>query len=234
MIYVWFDALANYITALDYADEGPRYRRYWIDNPRRVHVIGKGILRFHAVYWPAFLLSAGVPLPTTILVHGYLTVEGQKISKSLGNTIDPLALVAGLRPGRAALLPAAPHAGCRRQRLLSRPAGTRVQQRAGRPTGQPAQPHGEHGGEVLRRDRARSRDVWTRLRSGWPNWATALRARVRAAVERLALHEAVAAIWELIGAANKYVVEVRPGRWRRRARPVTARPARGWRPRSTP
>jgi len=90
VIYVWFDALANYITVLDYADEGARYRRYWIENPRRVHVIGKGILRFHAVFWPAFLLSAGVPLPTTILAHGYLTVEGQKISKSLGNAVDPV------------------------------------------------------------------------------------------------------------------------------------------------
>ena len=90
VIYVWFDALANYITVLDYADEGALYRRYWIENSRRVHVIGKGILRFHAVFWPAFLLSAGVLLPSTILVHGYLTVEGQKISKSLGNTVDPV------------------------------------------------------------------------------------------------------------------------------------------------
>jgi len=91
-MYVWFDALGNYITALGYADDAPLYQRYWLDNPHRVHVIGKGIIRFHAVYWPAMLLSARVPLPTTIFVHGYVTIEGGKISKSLGNVIDPVEL----------------------------------------------------------------------------------------------------------------------------------------------
>jgi methionyl-tRNA synthetase len=93
IMYVWWDALINYITALDYAECGERYRRYWLENPQRVHVIGKGILRFHAVYWPAMLLSAGEPLPTTIYVHEYLTVEGQRISKSSGLMVDPVALV---------------------------------------------------------------------------------------------------------------------------------------------
>jgi methionyl-tRNA synthetase len=93
VVYVWFDALTNYITALGYAGDCDLYRRYWVENPNRVHVIGKGILRFHAVYWPAMLLSAGEPLPTTIFVHGYLTSGGQKISKSLGNVVDPVALV---------------------------------------------------------------------------------------------------------------------------------------------
>lgn len=93
VMYVWFDALANYITALGYADDGPLFRRYWLENPHRVHVIGKGIVRFHAVYWPAMLLSAGLPLPETIFVHGYLTIGGQKISKSLGNVVSPVDLV---------------------------------------------------------------------------------------------------------------------------------------------
>src|SRR3990172_1201454 len=102
VIYVWFDALSNYINALGYADDGEKFKKYWLENPNRTHVIGKGILRFHAVgkgiirfhavYWPAMLLSAGIPLPTEIFVHGYLTVDGQKISKSLGNVIDPFAL----------------------------------------------------------------------------------------------------------------------------------------------
>jgi len=90
VMYVWVDALANYITALDYAADGERFQHYWQDAPDRVHVIGKGILRFHAVYWPAMLLSAGLPLPTHIIVHGYFTVGGQKMSKSLGNVIDPV------------------------------------------------------------------------------------------------------------------------------------------------
>ncbi len=100
VMYVWFDALGNYITALDYdgrsaPSEAPSaYQTFWVDAGEQIHVIGKGILRFHAVYWPAMLLSAGVPLPTTIFVHGYLTVEGQKMGKSLGNAIDPAAVIA--------------------------------------------------------------------------------------------------------------------------------------------
>ena len=90
VIYVWFDALDNYITALGYADEGPLYQRYWAENQQRVHVIGKGILRFHTIYWPAMLLSAGVLPPSQVFVHGYVTIEGAKISKSLGNVIDPV------------------------------------------------------------------------------------------------------------------------------------------------
>jgi methionyl-tRNA synthetase len=91
VMYVWYDALANYITALDYADEGERLEKYWIECNKRVHVIGKGINRFHTLYWPAMLLSAGLPIPHEVFVHGYLTVNGQKISKSLGNVLDPLA-----------------------------------------------------------------------------------------------------------------------------------------------
>jgi len=81
VMYVWFDALANYITALNYGGDQSLYRHYWVENPERVHVIGKGILRFHAVYWPAILESAGQPWPTTIFVHDYLTVGGTKIGK---------------------------------------------------------------------------------------------------------------------------------------------------------
>jgi methionyl-tRNA synthetase len=106
VIYVWFDALSNYINALGYADDGEKFKKYWLENPNRTHVIGKGIIRFHAVYWPAMLLSADLPLPTELFVHGYLTVEGQKISKSLGNVIDPFALTDkyGVDPVRYYLL----------------------------------------------------------------------------------------------------------------------------------
>ena len=106
VIYVWFDALGSYLTALGWPADTADYRRFWAGAGRRVHVIGKGIVRFHAVYWPAFLLSAGLPLPTDLLVHGYLTVEGRKIGKSLGNAIDPEALVArhGIDPVRHLLL----------------------------------------------------------------------------------------------------------------------------------
>jgi methionyl-tRNA synthetase len=93
VIYVWFDALANYITALGFGHGGASYDDWWRESDERQHVIGKGIIRFHAIYWPAILLSAGQPLPTTISVHDYLTVQGQKLSKALGTAIDPLEVI---------------------------------------------------------------------------------------------------------------------------------------------
>jgi methionyl-tRNA synthetase len=94
VIYVWWDALGNYLTALDYAGDGAGLARWWTGASRRVHLLGKGVLRFHAVYWPAMLLSAGEALPTDIVVHGYLTDNGRKISKSGGVAADPYDLVA--------------------------------------------------------------------------------------------------------------------------------------------
>jgi methionyl-tRNA synthetase len=93
VVYVWFDALGNYITALDYASDADAYREWWAQSDERLHAIGKGIVRFHAIYWPAILLSAGEALPTTIFVHDYLTVDGQKLSKSLGNAVEPSRLL---------------------------------------------------------------------------------------------------------------------------------------------
>ncbi len=92
IIYVWIDALANYISALGWDGDGggERFRRFW---PANAHFIGKDILRFHAVYWPTMLMSAGVPLPKTVFAHGWWTVEGEKMSKSLRNVIDPGALI---------------------------------------------------------------------------------------------------------------------------------------------
>ncbi|WP_419235359.1 methionine--tRNA ligase [Rickettsia endosymbiont of Nabis limbatus] len=90
VIYVWLDALANYISALGYPDQNSNYGKFW---PANLQVVGKDILRFHAVYWPAFLMAAEISLPKTIMAHGWWTNEGQKISKSLGNTIDPIKLI---------------------------------------------------------------------------------------------------------------------------------------------
>ncbi|HEX3792095.1 MAG TPA: methionine--tRNA ligase [Pseudonocardiaceae bacterium] len=98
VIYVWYDALANYITGPGYGTDEQNFQYWWDDSTERVHVIGKGIIRFHAVYWPAMLLSAGITLPTTIFVHEYLTAGGQKISKSLGNAEDPADIAATFGP----------------------------------------------------------------------------------------------------------------------------------------
>jgi len=86
VIYVWFDALTNYLSALDYFDDPDGTGAFW---PADVHLIGKDILRHHAVYWPTFLLSAGIGLPKKVFAHGWWTVEGQKMSKSLNNFVDP-------------------------------------------------------------------------------------------------------------------------------------------------
>jgi methionyl-tRNA synthetase len=91
VMYDWVDALTNYLTAVDYPDvDSEKFRRYW---PADLHVIGKDIVRFHAVYWPAFLLSAGVAVPKRIYSHGFLFNRGEKMSKSVGNVIDPFDLV---------------------------------------------------------------------------------------------------------------------------------------------
>lgn len=89
-IYVWFDALNIYQSGVGFGWDDKLYKRWW---PANVHTIGKGIIRFHAVYWPAFLMSAGLDLPKSLFVHGYLKVEGKKMSKTLGNVIDPFKLI---------------------------------------------------------------------------------------------------------------------------------------------
>ena len=88
-MYVWFDALNIYQSGVGFGSNETSYKKWW---PADLHVIGKGIIRFHAVYWPAFLLSAGLSLPKALFVHGYFTVDGQKMSKTLGNVIDPIEL----------------------------------------------------------------------------------------------------------------------------------------------
>ncbi len=91
VFYVWFDALLNYYTALSYARPGEDLlSEFW---PASYHLIGKDILRFHAVYWPALLMAAGIELPEHVFVHGYLLMEGEKMSKSLGNVLDPFAVI---------------------------------------------------------------------------------------------------------------------------------------------
>jgi methionyl-tRNA synthetase len=90
VLYVWFDALVNYLTAVGFAEDESLFERYW---PANVHVVGKDIIRFHCLYWPAMLMSAGLPLPGEVAVHGFLTLEGRKISKTRGNVVSPVKLV---------------------------------------------------------------------------------------------------------------------------------------------
>lgn len=90
VMYVWLDALTNYMSALGYPDKTGLYKDFW---PADAHVVGKDILRFHAIYWPAFLMAADLPCPKSIIAHGWLTIDGEKMSKSIGNVVSPVDLV---------------------------------------------------------------------------------------------------------------------------------------------
>lgn len=208
VVYVWVDALANYLTTFDY---GGRERSGFQSAARRVHVLGKGVLRFHAVYWPALLLSAGLPLPDELRVHGYLTVEGRKIGKSLGNALDPLVLCAdyGATALRYYLLrhvPAFKDADFSRQRLIE---------------AHDAELAGELGNLARRVLSLLERHRENRVPSPGPvgtpeneleRLAAALPAHVASSVARHELGAALDGIWELVRTANRYVDASEP--WR--------------------
>jgi methionyl-tRNA synthetase len=209
VMYVWFDALGNYITALGYADDAPLYQRYWLNNPNRTHVIGKGIIRFHAVYWPAMLLAAGVPLPTTIFVHGYVTVDGVKIGKSLGNVIDPVELVrqygaAAVRYYLLREVPATEDGDFTLERFI-RAHNTDLADQLGNLLNRVLNMLGRYYDGAVPAPTLREAvdETLIALAEGLP-------ARVDAAMQRFAPNDALAAIWELVAAANKYVGDVEP------------------------
>jgi methionyl-tRNA synthetase len=106
VLYVWVDALANYVTALGYADDAPEYKKFWERADERLHMIGKDIIRFHCLYWPAVLHAAGVPVPTREFAQGWMTKDGKKLSKTTGNVIVPDELIdrLGVDPVRYFLL----------------------------------------------------------------------------------------------------------------------------------
>lgn len=93
VMWVWFDALSNYINALGFGEGSKSFKEFWEKNNDKLHIVGKGVARFHTVYWPAMLLSAKIPLPNKVFVHGYITVNGEKMSKSQGNVVDPYEVV---------------------------------------------------------------------------------------------------------------------------------------------
>ena len=208
VIYVWFDALANYITALGSGSDGEDYRVWWRESDERLHVIGKGIIRFHAIYWPAILLSAGQPLPTAIFVHDYLTVEGQKLSKSLGTAIDPLWVIEryGADALRWWLLREVPRNGDAdfREELIA----TRANELA------------DGLGNLINRTIAlisRHRPEGGRQISDWPAEAALLRARcselpsaIDQALAAFDLRQATAALWDVVAEANRFVSATQP------------------------
>jgi methionyl-tRNA synthetase len=200
-MYVWLDALANYITAIGYPDAQAERYAYW---PANVHLVGKEIVRFHAVYWPAFLMAAGLPVPGKVFSHGWWTVEGEKMSKSLGNFIDvrPLIDEFGLDPVRFFLLREVPFGGdgdFSRKALVSR-----LNVELANDLGNLAQRTlsfiaKNAGGQVPVYGELAEAD------SVLLDQAAALTGKVRDAIERLAFHEALEEIWKVVRAANGYI-----------------------------
>jgi methionyl-tRNA synthetase len=202
VMYVWLDALTNYMTAVGYPDvDSAAYRTFW---PADVHVIGKDILRFHAVYWPAFLMAAGLEPPRRVFAHGWWTIEGQKMSKSLGNVIDPHELIGtyGLDQLRYFLLREIPFGN---DGDFSRAA------MAGRMSRDLANDYGNLVQRVLSMVGRNCGGAMPELAApasedrALLDLAGALLGRVREAMAAQAPSRALEAIFEVIGAANRYV-----------------------------
>ncbi len=244
VIYVWWDALGNYITALGYGASGARaadYQRWWVEADRRVHLVGKGVLRFHAVYWPAILLSAGAPLPTEIVVHDYLTFGGGKISKSARGpeqeSGDPVSLTQsyGVDALRWWLLREVPRVGdtdftvdkliARANQDLANGLGNLVSRIS-------SVAHAYRNGVVRPCRRPHGTSRWLAaaadcraIGQDWPADATALADTVertpdavRAALARFDFRAAAAAVFEIVEQANRYVETTEPWHLGRAAR----------------
>ena len=206
VMYVWVDALTNYLTGTGFPDEADPRARFW---PADAHVIGKDISRFHAVFWPAFLMSAGLPLPRQVVVHGFLLVKGEKMAKSVGNVVSPATLAEryGVDPLRYFLLREVPFGqdgtfaheavvarvnadlanglGNLAQRslaMINKSCGGRVPE----------------PGERTEADRAILAEV------------DALLPRAREAVAAYALHDYLAAVWRAVAAADRYIAGEEP------------------------
>ena len=217
VMYVWVDALTNYLTGAGYPDtDSALYTRYW---PADLHMIGKDIIRFHAVYWPAFLMSAGLPLPRRVFAHGFLLNAGEKMSKSVGNVVSPDALVDafGVNQVRYFLLREVPFGqdgsyseeaiigrinadlanefGNLAQRCLSMVAKNL--------DGIVPEP-----GELTAADAALLAE------------ADALLDRVRRSFDEPAMHQGLEAIWQVLGSANRYFTAQEPWVLRKSADPA--------------
>ena len=201
IMYVWLDALTNYITECGYPDQSNPLWRFWRAD---LHIVGKDIIRFHCVYWPAFLMSAGVPTPKRVSASGWWTTEGQKISKSLGNAIDPVAVAAevGLDPLRYFLLREVPFGsdGDFQRRAL-----------IGRLNADLANAYGNLCQRVLSivakncGEKVPPKDTLQEADNALLDRARGLLAVVRAELADQAFHKALTSIWEVIADANRYV-----------------------------
>ena len=206
VMYVWVDALTNYITAAGYPDTNAERWRFW---PADVHFVGKDILRFHAIYWPALLMAAGLEPPRRVFAHGWWTIEGQKMSKSLGNAIDPLALIEeyGLDPVRFFLLREVPFGNdgdFSRRSLIAR-----LNNELANDLGNLAQ----RTLSLLQRNcdaRLPERTPPTESEESLLEPALALVDELGSVLDRQAFHEALERIWVVVRQANAWITIEQP------------------------
>lgn len=201
VMYVWLDALTNYITAVGYPDQGGDYARFW---PADLHMVGKDIIRFHCVYWPAFLMAAGLQPPKRVFAHGWWTIEGQKMSKSLGNVISPAQLVEkyGLDPVRFFLLREMPFGsdGDFSHRSMVSRLNTELANDLGNLAQRSLSMINKNCGACLPVPGPFAEDDETLL-----GQSRDLLTKVRASIDVQTFHEAIEAVWVVVRAGNSYI-----------------------------
>jgi len=199
-MYVWCDALTNYITAIGYGEENSKFPHWW---PADLHMIGKDILRFHAAIWPGMLLSAGLSLPKSIFVHGFITVEGEKMSKTVGNIIDPFELVKkyGADAVRYYILREIPSAD---------DGDFSIKKFEQRYNGELANGLGNLVARTAALGEKLSPFVCSKIDGEVEKECLRLLGRYEESMEKIHFNEALGFIWELIGYADKYINETKP------------------------
>ena len=200
VMYVWVDALTNYITACGFPDESAARAPYW---PANLHLIGKDIVRFHTVYWPAFLMSAGLPLPKRVFGHGFVNIRGEKMSKSLGNVVEPIAMSEkyGLDAFRYFLLreiPFGSDGSYSHEAIVGRLNADLANDLGNLAQRSLSMVNKNCEGRVPARGSLSAEDA-TLLEAAY-----ALRSEARAAMDDFALHAILGAIWKIVGDTNRY------------------------------
>lgn len=207
VMYVWVDALTNYLTGVGYPDtDSEMFRRYW---PADLHMIGKDIIRFHTVYWPAFLMSAGIELPRRVFAHGFLLNRGEKMSKSVGNVVDPVALIDtfGVDQVRYFLLREVPFGkdGSFSEEAIITRINTDLANELGNLAQRSLSMIAKNLGGVLPEP-----GEFTAADTDLLATADGLLERLRVSFESQAMHLALEAIWLMLGEANRYFSAQQP------------------------